>query len=350
MEKIKILSDKEAVELWLKGKNAWNEWVLANPKYSIDFGNVDFSGHNLVSFEQFHFPDGDVNFRGAQFGEGNVDFMGAQFGEGNVDFSYAQFGEGNVDFQHVSTAGNMLFIDTQFGEGLYSFEYAVFGGNVMFTKMGNAQKIKQFSLRYATFKKALAIDAPKGFNCVVDLVSTNLSCHLDMHNFTCTFQENERYPMRVAKDKKDIGRLQRLKELAQKNLSHEQAIDYKIEEMQARRIHEHDNLFKLMVEYLFWAFSNYGRSIILPLSWLFGSTLVAVLYTVEWNLKKANLWQVGECLFARGLPITGNSRILLNSSECDLMAWSAPIPTVYSFLCLLWVFLIGLELRNRFRL
>ena len=338
MEKIKILSDKKAVELWLKGKDAWNEWVLANPKYSIDFRSVDFSGHNRISFKQFHFPDGDVSFSHVQFGKGDVSFRGAKFGEGVVDF------------QQVSTAGSMFFINTQFGEGLYSFEYAVFGGNVMFTRMGNTQKIKQFSLRYATFHKALAIDAPKGFNCVVDLVSTNLSCHLDMHNFTCTLQENEGYPMRVAKDKKDIGRLQRLKELAQKNLAHEQAIDYKIEEMQARRIHEHDNLFKLIVEYLFWAFSNYGRSIILPLSWLFGSTLVAVLYTVEWSLKKANLWQVGECLFARGLPITGNSRILLNSSECDLIAWSAPIPTVYSFLCLLWVFLIGLELRNRFRL
>ena len=80
METIKTLSDKKAVGLWLKGKDAWNEWVLANPKYSIDFGNVDFSRHNRISFKQFHFPDGDVNFSDVQFGEGDVNFNDAQFG------------------------------------------------------------------------------------------------------------------------------------------------------------------------------------------------------------------------------------------------------------------------------
>ncbi|NRA89394.1 MAG: pentapeptide repeat-containing protein, partial [Rhizobiales bacterium] len=101
------LKDKKAIDLWLAGKNKWNEWVEKHPDANVDFRGVDFGEHRdkcdggYILFEEYIFPNGDVSFYGAQFsGAGDVSFRNAQFsGDSDVSFSEAEFsGDGFVSF------------------------------------------------------------------------------------------------------------------------------------------------------------------------------------------------------------------------------------------------------------
>ncbi|MBT6717366.1 MAG: hypothetical protein HOB18_06995, partial [Nitrospina sp.] len=115
----KILKGQAAIDLWLKGKDAWNKWVEENPVADVSFQGVDFSQHrvdDIISFSGFKFPTGIVDFYGATFGKGHVDFFGASFGEGEVWFHKVNFGNGDVNF-----------FNTVFGEGPVSFSEASFG-------------------------------------------------------------------------------------------------------------------------------------------------------------------------------------------------------------------------------
>jgi hypothetical protein len=386
-------------------------WPFANyhfPNGSVSFDFAKF-GDGIVSFLFVNFGDGNVTFQGAKFGDGHVTFQGAKFGDGDVNFhnsefgagwcvfTNAQFGDGNlyfidakfgadvvlfhstkfgngdvnfnnsefgdrgvsfanskfgdgdVIFSSVKSLGNIDFTETEFGDGRFSFEYADIN-HLSFNNIKGTQQLTKFSLRHAIVNKGLIIDAPEGFSCVLDLVSTMLSRHLDLHNINCVYQKNKRYFfMSVAKDSLDIGRLQRLKQLSLDNGAHEQAIDYKIQEMQARRIHQHKNIFKLGLEGLFFILSDYGRSVFLPFGWLLGCTFFIAFY-FGMNDKNDSLWKAGECTLAHGLPLMSYSKFLVNDAACAFLKLPTLLPTMYSVFCLLLVFLVGLGLRHRFRL
>ena len=100
------LRGQKAIELWLSGKDSWNEWVDKNKVDNVDFQDVDFgklrAEHNLevFSFVYYRFPKGDVDFTGAKFG-GGVCFNQAEFGKGRVNFYGAEFGKGRVYFMSM---------------------------------------------------------------------------------------------------------------------------------------------------------------------------------------------------------------------------------------------------------
>lgn len=126
------LAGQEAVDLWKKGKDAWNAWVDEHPEADIDFTKVDFSPYNMVSFEGFRFPSGDVSFVFATFGDSYVRFDGATFGEGKVDFRSATFDEGIVSFSDATFGeGDVRFGHAKFGKSTVSFENATFGEGVV---------------------------------------------------------------------------------------------------------------------------------------------------------------------------------------------------------------------------
>ncbi|MCV6590775.1 MAG: hypothetical protein OIF57_17390, partial [Marinobacterium sp.] len=47
---VKTLKGDEAVALWKKGREAWNQWVRENPVYNVDFSEVDFTPHRQPRF------------------------------------------------------------------------------------------------------------------------------------------------------------------------------------------------------------------------------------------------------------------------------------------------------------
>ena len=57
------LGPKEAVALWIQGREVWNAWVEKNPIADISFLNVDFNQHrNLETINIYHWPFANFNF------------------------------------------------------------------------------------------------------------------------------------------------------------------------------------------------------------------------------------------------------------------------------------------------
>lgn len=43
-----VLEGEAAVNLWLDGEDAWNEWAAENPDAKVDFSRIDFSIYGYV--------------------------------------------------------------------------------------------------------------------------------------------------------------------------------------------------------------------------------------------------------------------------------------------------------------
>ncbi|MGF1732137.1 hypothetical protein [Photobacterium kasasachensis] len=162
--KLTILQGEEAINLWLKGQDEWNDWVEANPEAEVSFFEVDFTKYvlnsmgNCISFEGFNFPSGTTTFRLAKFGSYQINFVNANFGdgltlfsdidfgEGNISFYEAQFGDGDISFKNRKLLnGDLDFENTDFSDGLIEFNnFNLENGNIIFIE-SNFGKGKIFS-------------------------------------------------------------------------------------------------------------------------------------------------------------------------------------------------------------
>ena len=446
-DKKMTLEGEEAIDLWGKGKAAWNQWVEGHPEADIDFSRVDFGqyrnnpdrliradkwpfaefqfpkgkvsfedaqfgegkvsfnnaqfGEGGVSFEDAQFGEGGVSFNNAQFGEGGVSFFGTQFGKGTVSFHRAQFGEGNVYFHSVRFGeGEVSFNNAQFGEGKVSFNNARFGegkvsfnnarfgeGEVSFNNaqfgegkvfFNNAQfgkgtvsfdsakfegqadfsdltqEVTAFSFRNAHFGQSLTLSSENSFACVPDLINTHMGHHVSLRGVHLS--------SKLETKPEDIERLCRFKELAQVHQNTEQALEFKAQEMRAIRRHD----AKGMVWFLNWGFdkvSDYGRSEWRPLCGLVGVWVFFGLFygglsawcsssTAVFNVKLGNGLAFSASQMLSLIPssreVGKTARVVLFSDSFPL--WLYPITIVESLLAIIFLFLLGLALRNRFRL
>ena len=322
------LNDADAIALWKQGKDVWNQWVEDNPNYNIDFSYVDFSKEVFegegINFSGFCFPNGNLSFSNAffgngrvsffrtKFGNGTIDFMGARFGDGDVHFTEAKFesgnvyfwdskfGDGNVSFSNVKFGdgdvhftnakfgdGDVHFANAKFGDGNIDFHGAKFEGTVLFKNLKNLKYIKNLSFKYATFDGPLDISSKETFPCLIDLTHTKTSHHVSLHGLNCTlprkskgrsrfFPNSSWMTHKVAIDPEDEDRTRRLKELAEANKDHEKAKEFHIMEMQAKREFNSPFGFLLTTEFWYEKLSDYGRSITLPLDWLFSIFLMGL--------------------------------------------------------------------------
>jgi hypothetical protein len=369
------LAGHDAINLWRRGRDAWHQWVNQHPEADIDFTGVDFSKHrgctNIPAhewpFAAFRFPKGEVIFSNAQFGAGYVSFSKAKFGAGDVSFSKAQFGEGNVSFYKANFKGETNFIQTSLGLGEYNFEQADFAGRVIFDALKNTRSVQKFSFKFALFEKSLEIAAIEPFECIVDLTRTKTTNKVSLEHLVCHLKTEPHWVwFRQASDKNDIERLRRLKQMAEENKDHQQALKYKIMEMQAARWHKTNRLGPLALELLFYLLSDYGRSIIKPIGWLLGLTLLLTLHYTQFEWPPITIQGLGrgwlaiwhadwhkpiECAVNNALPLLSNRREVLSACrELYTTGGSVWFSTGHSLLSFALLFLTGLGLRNRFRL
>jgi hypothetical protein len=118
-------------ELFKKGFEAWNQWRLDYPNHkNITFGSVPKASEFLYDFSNFNFPENtsfsrvffvdSIKFKNTVF-EGDVNFENCVFFE-DVDFSGAVF-KGKANFKGVNwnPKGKLNFMNTKFeGEADFS--------------------------------------------------------------------------------------------------------------------------------------------------------------------------------------------------------------------------------------
>ena len=335
-----VLKGQAAVNLWRQGRTAWNKWAAENPNAKVDFSGFDFSKYDVVSFDFFNFPEGknSVSFRSAEFGDGDISFYGANFGDGDISFYYANFGDGDIDFSNATFGGDVDFSETTFS-GRFSFQNC--------EKTGNIQSL---SFKGCVFKAGVTLAA--GLTCVPDLRGTIVTAHIDLDEL----QVNSK-----SRAIEDAPKYRRLKELAERNRHHEAALRFFAGERRCMRWARGNTPWQTVWSYLasvldiiYAGACDYGRSIAWPVGWLGG--LISGSTAVLVNCFKIPLWPDAlPMVLASSIPFLPAGRVSATEHQ-----WAGDVGHLlpyfelwflgHQFFSFILLFLIGIGLRNRFRL
>lgn len=375
----------------------------------VDFNEAIF-GSGDVNFTHVVFGEGEVQFIDTTFGNCDVDFDGARFEQCNLDFSRAKFGDGFLNFNGATFDGGWVdFSETDFGTGLIDFTKSQFSeGDLIFTKarFGDgalvfnrvtapalffnpetfqssrieaqgltvtklaifalpecANTLRSFDLFGSSFDGPLFLTGK--LNIIPDLRATRSSNQVELSGLEVKLHgpSGKKKFLRcfsaISKDRKVSERLRRLKEIAESNKDHQAALRFAADENRARRWTETSWLGSGL-DLAFSGLSNYGQSILRPFLWLgFFFALGVILYFASatekclgWltTLKQSALLSISNSLAF--LPQSRDLRTAtlgrLYSGGADF--WVDSIMIGQGALSFIFLFLIGLGLRNRFRL
>tara|TARA_R110002049_G_scaffold30316_11_gene103819 strand:+ start:47367 stop:48848 length:1482 start_codon:yes stop_codon:yes gene_type:complete len=377
----------------------------------VKFSGVTF-GDGEIDFSKATFGDGEIDFSGVTFGKGKVNFSNATFGKGDVNFTRANFGIGDVNFTRTSfgngdlnfsratfSGGKVIFSRATLRDGEVNFSNATFDDCTIFlneTKFSqlrfrpkaiksshiranglsiknlavlfiplSAERLEFFDLHGASFDGPLIVSG--NLDIVPDLRDTKFSHQVELSRLSVklrrAWQGFSWLPKlyRVTEDPTDSSRLRRLKEIAETNKDHQAALRFSADENRARRWIE-TSWFGSVLDMAFSACSNYGQSILRPFVALFLLTAasiglykkLAVTADVEWWTGLG--W--GQSLLlsiSNSLPFLPQSRELRKTAQDALYSndpsfWVDALMIGQGVFSFAFLFLIGLGLRNRFRL
>ena len=376
----------------------------------VSFGDAQFD-EGGVDFSYAQFGEGDVDFRRSQFGDGGVSFSVAQFGEGDVDFSEAEFGEGftrfsaatmprgEVNFDYCLFLGPVIFSQLKAVDKLtgLSFRHSVLKSSLDLSgnefncvpDLTNTQLSNQLLLNFSCAGEAVASfgSLPKRlvfslWSRLKPLLSFGLLRSKGRAQKSHHAVTHEKPTDSISKEAEALCRL---KELAEGNRDHDKAHEFYRQEMRVRRLLMTSELAE-MLDHAFDAIADYGNSISRPcLALLIITGLFAIIYWLcALGVGDASFWSgqtfFGALLYSMSqiLPFVSSRRLAESESlrslftaatevtenECtkgvivsvdglpildvpNLIVALSMLQGVLSFVLL---FLVGLGLRNRFRL
>ena len=383
--------------------------IFSNAEFGegdVDFSDSTFENGN-VDFEDINFGTGEVSFTGVDFGVGWVSYFNSIFNSGDVFFSDCKFGEGLVNFSQIKLKESDIFFGfSDLLNAKFKCESAKISGQFNFHDIANVDKLRAISFKHTTFETTVDLDNNE-FKCIPDFTNTKLSNHLILSNFYVNAEKkpssrliskvainiyklwfgekvlisrvrkainiNERFintfkaswpwlTKSIVVNKDDIERLRRLKELADINKHHQLALDLHIEEMKCSRWIE-TPWQKLPIEFLFQKCGDYGRSIFRPiislvLLWLSFAPIYAS------DSSKKDVWADALLFsFSQMFSLIPSSKDARTESSkelygavvdgkviVDIPNYVFGLAGLQSIASIALVFLVGLALRNRFRI
>lgn len=393
------LRGEDALALARQGRGGWNEWAENHTGWHVDFSKVDFGTeeNSRIGFDIFKFP-GTVNFLGAIFENGasfygatfdgrayfsdavfsgRASFLGTTFNNG-ADFSDATFSE-LTHFMLASFTGQTIFCGAKFNEKAV-FDGAEFDGEANFanasfdgvaTFVGVDYSYVNFSR--ATFKEAASFQSSvfsSGlvqdetiFEKVPDFQSTKIDHHVSMDSIRVGFEGKRMFGFwEQGMDREDAPKYRRLKEMAILAQDHRQEQEFfalELKSMRGSRV----NGVALIPGLLYETLSNFGRSLMRP---IFGLLFTWVLFAAinyaasqdSYKIAPSVTRLVGAALTYSGAQIfpfvsgTGDARSWALSQLYDrgVPGFVHGLNILEGLLALMFLFLIGLALRNRFRI
>lgn len=334
------LSGVEALALARKGKGAWNAWAVENEGWGVDFSGVNFTTeeNEAISFKGFTFP-GDVSFSNTKFKssvfvgvtfEGVASFKGAIF-EREAVFADATF-KGTVRFDKATFEKDAMFARATF-EGAAQFGLAIFKGRARFSGV--------------VFTGPVSLEHSQFFT-VPDFRRSEFQKHVTLHGVCIKFR-------RSAKGS-DADMYRRLKEIAVTARDHDREQLFFAWELKAKRGHETRGL-ALAPNYFYEWTSDFGRSL-----WRPTVGLLAVWFAFgnhyRWLASKDMDHLSDGLLFstAQLFPFISASKGVLAEAKVALFGtgtvgnWVNTFSVIEGLLGIVFLFLIGLALRNRFRI
>lgn len=307
-----------------------------NVNFSIE---VDFSCANFFSSEKIVMSgDGLIQFHGVEFRQ-NTKFIKTEFTHLTI-FKNCTFGK-LADFFAAKFHAQASFDAVVFYHAAF-FEAIVSNGLLEFED--------------TTFDEAPNFLAAQMPSDVVDDMHIEYSPTVTIRYRTIETLIHDLRDQYITKSSEQTYR--RLKNLAHESKNHNQEQTFFAMEMRAKRDNENNYLNSLMID-LYELLSNFGRSIVRPSAWLFvfmclftlgyqhiSSTtnyLLAFFYSLSNCLPFGGLWRQSEYLFQQLFPSAESWSSVQQITYYSLITFNGLFGFVF-------IFLIGLGLRNRFRL
>ncbi|UJX26407.1 pentapeptide repeat-containing protein [Pseudoalteromonas sp. CF6-2] len=356
-----------------------------------EFSNVNFNSHMhcegaffLGSLSFYHSTVyGQTIFTESKINDGCT-FLGAKFHslflfngviiDGTSIFSRATF-SGQTIFQDSNLKSSSYFSNTSFEldadfsastfqENVVFDNSSFYGEKVSFRKcqfhaMFDFQPESTANLKYlgfegASFDKQFTISGH--YNCIPDLRQTRMSHHVDLSLLTVKL--NRHFFKKKALKQEDAHRLCRLKEIAESNRNHERALAFHADELRAKRWHVFSP-WQSVLDVLFSLTSNYGQSIMRPSMYLLASVFIFASLTL--NQTKQPSYDIAQMKAALTISVATATPFLAISKEARTKGteelFNKELPDnyyLYSYIhsgsSFVFMFLIGLGLRNRFRI
>ena len=342
------------------------------PQTAVSFESTNF-GSSRVSFKRARFFGGCVSFENAIFGDSDVSFEDATFECREISFKDARFGDGEVDFNRAAIKTELFdFRGVHCGKSNFNFQDAAFSGRADFSNLRDVSKVGALNFRFCKFDGAFSLAASERFNCVPDFVGTKTSHHFSLEGVECEFAPTKpgwflwkRLKTHFVDERSrrflDAERFRRLKELATDNRDFKKALDFNAEEIRASRWRGTRWVWKLLPEFVFWFGSDYGRSIWRAGSGLIGLWLLcALLYFGQseglwWRDSGATMVDALALSFSQMYGYLPGNRVFRQEMMTSLFGDNSStglfwLANAQSVLTIIGTLLLGLSLRNRFKM
>jgi hypothetical protein len=296
-----------------------------------DFGAAMFSG-TVVSFHSATFLSGASFFQARFSDASSANFGYATFAD-EANFGSARFGEA---FFRLATFSDSAYFGATFS-GIASFESAQFLSENSFI---NAK----FADRTTFVGTAFRTDVP-------DFRGATMHEATEWHGSIWPKPPHGRVDAQA-----QVYAYERLKQEMERLKKHEDEQRFFRKELRARRELARPWSGEWTMNFLYQVFSNYGDSIALPLIWLFGlfATGGAVFYLIHSTSPGAailTMWHAAALSFGNIFPFVPITKELMSANP--VIGWSRiekAIAVAQTLLGTPLLFLLGLALRNRFRM
>lgn len=331
---------------------------------NIDRGELLFDSVKMeaanISFSDINLNEGFASFENARMCAYSINFCHFTSGQKEISFRRACF-KGDVEFDNSTFNGTIDFNGAELYKGSYSFCACKFKGNFNFTNLINEYKATNISFKHSIFEGSLDLFG-NNLNCVLDLTHTKLSNQTPLSGLKCALK---RKFSTKAVDPLDSERFLRLKEIALSNNDHSSALRFHASEMRAKRWQHEEGLNSTITAYteslldtLYGWLCDYGQSIMLPVIWFISCMTI---FTFKYAFASDKLETIAAFPASFMLSISNSIPFLQSSKGVqktakELLFYFPDSTDVYFWLAaqgslsFVFIFLIGLGLRNRFKI
>jgi hypothetical protein len=389
------MANSEDIERAQQGKEVWNAWAEANPGARVDFSHV---GLMKMDFTSLVFP-GEACFEGAKFNvevsfedtqfKRFVNFAGAEFGS-DADFSLTRFGS-RVVFTRAVFVGEANFYESIFDgcaefqrlnfHKLADFRNAEFQEDACFNNAEFGEEALFCGAEFnglIDFENAIFTRITSFQNCIFEFVPIfhGAQLHEDTTFEAVTWAER---PHEGQSPYNAARAWARLRVEMNRLHKHEDELRFFAKELNARAHDTRNEPWAKRLLYRIYLALGAGRSVARPLRWLLG--LNAVLFLpIYWYATSAIQWRklpIQDVLadvvnfnipadavsftLGQALPLVGGANperadlyrrlfALGESADIDVPLWLEFVGTFQQLVGVVLLFMIGLALRNRFRM
>ena len=245
-----------------------------------NFGSMKVEALNsTLDFTQIKSKSGNFIFTNIDTEAPKIDFSFCDICEGDLSFSLAKIRSKEIDFHNIRIRdGRFSFGEVEAMNSKVYFEQVTIGGVFYFAPL---MEIDSLVCNQAHFQSSAIIVG--AFKNIPDLRYTSLASHFDLSGIRVS-DDNIKYGHITKEDSVVLmSKYLRMKEIAENNKDHHQALQYNEIELRIRRYYE-SNFLKKKLNLIYDKTSNYGQSILRPFLLLI---LMYILFLCLYNMISA---------------------------------------------------------------